>query len=206
MTKEEKAAYNLEYRLKNADKIKKQKAKHYKENKEKFKKKNTKYRADNPEKIKLNNDNSRKNNSEKIKIYQSIYRLNNKNKIKKYNSNYHKKRKKEDFIYKLRTNISSLIRISFKKKNPKKSFKTEAILGCSLIEFQSYINSKLESWMTEKNYGKYNPNGERTWQIDHIIPLASAKNEEDVIKLNHYTNLRPLCSKENLDKKDKFIL
>ena len=36
MTKEEKAAYNLEYRLKNADKIKKQKAKHYKENKEKF--------------------------------------------------------------------------------------------------------------------------------------------------------------------------
>lgn len=39
--------------------------------------------------------------------------------------------------------------------------------------------------------------------IDHIIPLSSAKTEEDIIKLSHYSNLQPLCSKVNRDiKKD----
>ena len=35
------------------------------------------------------------------------------------------------------------------------------------------------------------------WDIDHIIPVSSAKREEEIIKLNHYTNLQPLCSKIN---------
>jgi 5-methylcytosine-specific restriction endonuclease McrA len=42
------------------------------------------------------------------------------------------------------------------------------------------------------------------WDIDHIIPISSAGSEENIIKLNHYTNLQPLCSKINRDiKKDK---
>ena len=36
--------------------------------------------------------------------------------------------------------------------------------------------------------------------IDHIIPLATAKTEEDVIKLCHYTNLQLLKAKDNLKK------
>ena len=59
--------------------------------------------------------------------------------------------------------------------------------------------------MNWDNYGQYKLGEIRTWNIDHIIPLASAKTEEDIIKLNHHTNLRPLCSKENLDKRDKII-
>ena len=39
------------------------------------------------------------------------------------------------------------------------------------------------------------------WDIDHIEPLANATCEEDIIRLNHYTNLRPLCSKVNRDIK-----
>jgi hypothetical protein len=37
----------------------------------------------------------------------------------------------------------------------------------------------------------------KTWDIDHIIPLSSATCEEDLIRLNHYTNLQPLCSYYN---------
>jgi hypothetical protein len=35
------------------------------------------------------------------------------------------------------------------------------------------------------------------WDIDHIIPISSAESEDDVIRLNHYTNLQPLCSYTN---------
>jgi hypothetical protein len=54
-------------------------------------------------------------------------------------------------------------------------------------------------------YGKYNGELNYGWDIDHIIPLAPAETEEDVIRLNHYTNLQPLCSYTNrYIKKDQF--
>ena len=40
--------------------------------------------------------------------------------------------------------------------------------------------------------------------IDHIIPISTAKTEEEIIKLNHYSNLQPLCSYTNrVIKRDK---
>ena len=51
--------------------------------------------------------------------------------------------------------------------------------------------------MTWENRGKYNGELNYGWDIDHIIPLATAKTEEDLIKLNHFSNLQPLCSKIN---------
>jgi len=58
--------------------------------------------------------------------------------------------------------------------------------------------------MTWDNKGKYNGELNFDWDIDHKIPISEAKSIEDVIRLNHYTNLQPLCSKVNRDiKKDK---
>jgi len=48
--------------------------------------------------------------------------------------------------------------------------------------------------MTWENKGLYNGELSYGWDIDHIIPLSSASTEEELIKLNHYTNLQPLCS------------
>jgi len=41
------------------------------------------------------------------------------------------------------------------------------------------------------------------WHIDHITPYASARTEEDIIKLSHYTNLQPMWAEENLTKNNR---
>ena len=60
--------------------------------------------------------------------------------------------------------------------------------------------------MNWSNHGLYNGQLNYGWDIDHIIPLSSVKTEEDVIRLNHYTNLQPLCSFVNrVIKRDRII-
>ena len=60
--------------------------------------------------------------------------------------------------------------------------------------------------MTWENKGKYNGEVNYGWDIDHIIPVSSGMTEEEVVKLNHFTNLQPLCCKINRDiKRDNII-
>ena len=67
-----------------------------------------------------------------------------------------------------------------------------------------YLESRFEDWMDWENRGIYTGEFNSGWDIDHIIPISSAKSEEEIISLNHYTNLQPLCSKINRDiKKNK---
>jgi len=111
-----------------------------------------------------------------------------------------KERKLKDPIFKFSENIRSLISISFKKQiGIKKSLKTETILGCSLDFFREYILSLCPEGVTLKDFGKYG------YHIDHILPISLGITEEDVIKLNHYTNLRPLWWKDNIQKSNKII-
>ena len=42
--------------------------------------------------------------------------------------------------------------------------------------------------------------GLKGWHLDHIIPLSSAKNEEELRELCHYTNIQPLWWDDNLRK------
>jgi hypothetical protein len=91
-----------------------------------------------------------------------------------------------------------------KERNFTKKSKTIDIVGCSFEEFKLYIESKFEPWMNWGNYGLYNGTFNCGWDIDHIIPMAKAISEEDVKKLNNYTNLQPLCSYINRNiKRDK---
>ena len=36
--------------------------------------------------------------------------------------------------------------------------------------------------------------------IDHIVPISTASTEEEVIALNHFTNLRPMWARDNMVK------
>lgn len=93
--------------------------------------------------------------------------------------------------------IRALIRKSIKKRNYTKNSKTFEILGIDNEGFIKHIESNFSEGM---NWSNHNLHG---WHVDHIIPVSSAKNHEEVIKLNHYTNLRPLWCMENWKKWNK---
>ena len=96
---------------------------------------------------------------------------------------------------------------AIRRKGYNKKSKTQDILGCSFEEFKIHLESKFESWMNWDNYGKYNGELNFGWDIDHVMCKSSAKTEEELIKLNHYSNLEPLCSKVNRDiKKNKLVI
>ena len=105
-----------------------------------------------------------------------------------------------DDLYRLGQNIKALIRESFKRNGFKKTTKIFNILGCSFNELKIYLESQFEPWMNWSNYGNQNgypKNINIAWDIDHKIPLSTAKTEDDLIKLNHYSNLQPLCAYTN---------
>lgn len=159
--------------------------------KECFKDKNKKYKDENSENIK-----------ESIKIwYQKT-----KEDRRPLKAKYYRERRKNDDLFKLRTNISRLIRTSMYRGGYKKSSMTSDILGCSYIDFKIFIESKWECWMNWDNYGLYNGEINYGWDLDHILPISSGLNKEDMVKLNHYSNYQPLCSNINRNfKKDKIF-
>lgn len=188
--------YQKEYRKLNVDKIKENRKELYNNNKEYEKLVCETYRKNNPILFKTIVNKWRKNNPEKIKEYSKTYYKNNKGKINEYQKNYNKKRKLEP-IFKLKANIRTMVSNVITNNNFIKRSKTVDILGCSFEDFKIHLESKFEDWMNWENYGKYNGSEEFGWDIDHIIPISTAKTEDDVIRLNHYTNLQPLCSYTN---------
>jgi hypothetical protein len=138
--------------------------------------------------------------------YQKEYRKQNSKEIKTKRNIYLQVKKETDPLFKLTCSIRGAIRQSFKRSSYTKNSKTYQILGCSFEEVKQYLENKFEDWMSWDNRGLYNGTPNYGWDIDHIIPLASATTEDELIKLNHYSNLQPLCSYINRDiKKDKCI-
>jgi len=204
MTKEELKIYNKNYRENNKERIKKLKAEWYlnkiDENKEKRK---INYQ-ENKEVIINKSKEYSKLNKDIVKKRKNIYYIKNKTKIINQHNEYLKTRKIIDPLFKLKVNIRTNIYNNLKKSNYVKNLKTNIILGCTYEDFKEYLESKFESWMTWENYGLYNGELNYGWDIDHIIPTSSAITEEELLKLNNYVNLQPLCSKINRDiKKDK---
>jgi len=151
-------------------------------NKEKRKEYNKKYYEENKEKLKEN-----------VRKY---YQENKKRKIE-----YERKRQREkwqnDPMYRMIMNQRRSVRRFLKANKYTKNISTEKLLGCSPEELREHLRKQYQQGMTDENYGE--------WHIDHIIPLSSAKSQEEVDKLFHYTNLQPLWAIDNLKKGDSTI-
>jgi hypothetical protein len=197
---------NKEYRENNKEKIRQTKKEYSENNKEKIRQTKKLYRENNKEILSIKKKEYREKNKEKIRQTKKLYRENDLVRIKlnKYKREWKRKRCETDLVYKLKVMIEKSIHRSFKKSGYTKNSRSYRILGCSYEEFKLYIESKFEYWMNWENYGLCNGEEKYGWDLDHIIPLSSGKCEEDIIRLNHHSNIQPLCSYINrCIKKDK---
>lgn len=134
-------------------------------------------------------------NKEEKKESSRRYAKNNREKINLRSKKYRENVLYKDPLWSLKNRVSSRIRKSFKSIGLKKSTTTEKILGCTIDQFKNYIEELFMEGMNWKN--------REQWHIDHIIPISLAKNEEEIKLLNHYSNLRPMWSKDNIIKSNK---
>jgi hypothetical protein len=198
--KEKIAEYQKKYREENKDVSSEYIEKYREENKDKIKNQRKTQYETNKDERKLIDSEYRKNNKDKISLTNKKYREANKEKIAIYKKEYEKNRLLTDTTFKLKKHIGSLIRNSIKQKGFKKLTRSEQILGCTYDEFRTHLESLWQPWMNWENYGNpidgvYEIN--KTWDIDHIIPTSTAKDEIELLQLHNYRNLQPLCSYNN---------
>lgn len=165
-----------EYQQLNKDKLKEYRKEYYKSNKDKINTQTKQYYQENKEKSKE-------------------YKKTNKDKINEYRKEYQRNRRKTDPLFKLAINLRNRTSIAFRRNGYTKNTKTQEMLGVDWEIVKQHIETQFTKGMNWDNQGQ--------WHIDHIIPLASAKTEEELIGLCHYTNLQPLWAEDNLSKSDK---
>ena len=129
-----------------------------------------------------------------------------------------KKRRREleknpKYIYakRIRSRLKRYIETAFGGKSPFLWNKKTQVTSKQLVELFEDLS---EDWMNENNYG-VGPNldHEGAWHIDHLIPLCLWEKNKNInpfyiegvegdeqIGPNHWSNLRPLCAKENMGR------
>lgn len=137
-------------------------------------------------------------NKERALEHSRNYYASNKEYLTENKRRYHKHRRDSDPLYRLSCNIRSLINQAFKRNGYSKNTKTRAIIGCSFEYLLAHLYNSAVI-----NYGYYDPGIH--YHIDHIIPSSSAASEEELIMLNHYSNLQYLTPQDNLKKSDKIV-
>lgn len=191
--------YKKDYYLKNKNKYKE----YAENNRHAIKDRMKKWRESNKDRLSEYDRDYYSKNSEMKREYSRKWRKLNPSRVreqridfrrrnKEYFARYVRERRASDPVYAASCRVRARINAAFKYQGFRKSKKTEEILGCDWDTLKNHIERQFAKGMSWENRGR--------WHIDHIVPLASAKKEEDVVALNHYTNLRPMWAKENLSK------
>lgn len=152
------------------------------------------WREANPDRVAENAAAHRVRTREHRRKAQLEYQNMNRETYNAYQLNYRLTRYKTDPLYALQMTCRRRILCAMQKGGYKKSTKTEALLGCSFEQFKSFLEAKFLPGMTWGNRGI---NG---WHIDHIIPLSSASDRDEMERLCHFTNMQPLWAGDNYAK------
>ena len=181
------------YREANREKLKQKSLAYYESNKEKYKA----YREVNKEKYKDYYKAYGKTNKEKLSQYMKSYYESNKERITQIKIDYKRTRRAQDPLYKLQDNIRTLVQNAISRQGYNKNTKTAEILGCSFEELRAHLIQTFEMNYCIEYSDEYDVH------IDHIYPVSLAQTEEELLSLNHYSNLQYLFAEDNLEKSNK---
>lgn len=148
------------------------------------------YKKAHPTKIKAIQKKYRDSNQNKLKSILKVYYQENKDRLNKHRD----ARLENDEMFAIKHRFRGCITTTFRRLGYSKITLSHQILGADWKTVKAHFESRFTDGMSWEN--------RKEWHIDHIIPMALAKTEEDAIKLNHYTNLRPLWAKDNRSKSD----
>lgn len=201
---EERRAYSRQYELDHPDEVRARRKAYRQAHKDEFRERDRQYAETHKEQIAKRYKEWAKEHAEQLAEYNKRYRAENadeiskKRKIKDRENRpriraYIKNKRATDPLFKLSTQVRGLIRISLKNRGYGKDTHTYDILGC---DYETLWQHLKQSWLD--NYGT-EWNGE-PYHIDHIIPLATAKTEQEVKDLCYYKNLQLLKPRDNLVK------
>ena len=182
--------YEHQYYLAHKAYFKKRSAADYLKNKEVRDKQHTEYRKAHLEEARIRTMTWQ--NSEQGQQKRKEYYEKNKKRIIQKQMEYKAMKHRTDPMFRAKDAARGMIKGAISRMGYTKKARSIEILGCSWGEFKVYIEKQFTEGMTWLNHGD--------WHIDHKVPLMSATTEEQVLKLNHYTNLQPLWMMDNLKK------
>jgi len=148
------------------------------------------------EREKLSDKLRRHENRLVTKVKSAEYYIKNKDTIRQRCVAYTRKRKAIDPVFKMRCTIASIISNAFTSQGVLRRKRVEGILGCTYENFLEHL-----ALTAVQNYGVYL--FDENYHIDHIVPVSLADTEDELLQLNHYTNLQLLTAADNLFKKDR---
>jgi hypothetical protein len=185
---------NKKSKDKNKEYYKEYRKEYRKKNKEHFDNYNKEWREKNKEYYDDYHKNYRDNNRDVVNERVREWRKNNPEKTKQISLN-----KKENPLHNIRRDARYSVKIYLFQKSTHRDNTLGSYIGLTPKQLREHFETLFKEGMTWDNHGS---NG---WHIDHIIPLNTAKNKEEVLNLCHYTNLQPLWAKENFIKGHKVL-
>lgn len=193
----------------NSQKIKLRVKRYRQNNSQKVKQRQTKYKQNNREKVLASKKRQRQKNAQTYKISKSKWYQNNKEHATKKSVQNRRKRKKSDPHYNMLQNFRNNHGKRFKYMGGNKAGLSsfQNIMKITPDGFKSYIQNQFDQKMTWENRGL------KGWHMDHIICYNLVQTfpidfyqydyESFLFRVSHHTNLKPMWSTENLQKKDK---
>jgi hypothetical protein len=191
-----KRSIDLKYRQQNQNLIKEKQKKYYQKNKKRCIEKSARNYQKNRERRKEYLKNYYQKNKNKYQTYYKNYYLKNKPQISNTNKIYEYKKYNSNALFAFQKRLRKRIRSAFVNMGWKKG-RSQELLGADFDTVKKYFEKLFTDGMSWENRSE--------WHIDHIIPLSSAKTEEELKQLCHYTNLQPLWGIDNLKKGNKII-
>ena len=167
------------------------KKKYRAKNKEAIAARDKEYRDKNKEAIAAKKKEHHAKNSQAIAAKRRERYAKNADRNREDSSNRNKKRRKEDPYFRMSSNLRKRLRCLIKGSG---IGKMSELTGCSGAFLRAHIESAFTRGMSWANYGK--------WHCDHIVPCAAFDLSCPIQrkKCYHYSNLRPLWAKPNMDK------